>query len=104
MGPIEEKLRKLRREYVLATGISPMVSDSSTVLVMSGGLWSQYIAENKLEARVAFKRGEITFEGVRLIVDPTLPDDVAYYAEESIDECDQREYRQLHNTNRHPNG
>jgi hypothetical protein len=88
IGPTETRLRKLRREYIMATGISPL--KSNTVLVLAPNVWQHYLVETKLAAREAI-RGSVTFEGVHVIVDHRLPQDVAYFAEESEDERRSRE-------------
>jgi len=87
IGPTELMLRKLRREYVRTVG----TPSKSTTLVMSPALWDKYEAENELQLTIFRGAGKeereailksLTFEGVRVIIDPELPDEKAYYTDE----------------------
>lgn len=88
MSPTELKLRKIVREYILKHG----PPTENTILVLSPDMWSNYIKENKLGARVELKPDtRVTFENITLIISNLLPPNRAYLAEESKDERRDRE-------------
>jgi len=91
-GPTENKLRHMRREYITKVGVT-----GHTILVISPEMWDNYLKEGKLQARMALIDPDtFTFEGWTVVIDNTLPADVAYIAEETQDERSQREERFLH--------
>ena len=60
MGPIESRIRKLRRDFMIASGFETM---TDTVLYISKDVWKDYKAENDLRIPIGLPEG-LTFEGV----------------------------------------
>jgi hypothetical protein len=77
IGPIEKRIRKLRKDFLLATGWENL---ENAVLFMSKDVWDAYVIESELRIIQALPEN-ITFEGVetRVMLDaPEIKDLICY--------------------------
>lgn len=76
IGPIEKRIRKLRRDFFITSGWENM---DQAVLFMSKDVWDAYVRENDVRLSTPLP-ANVTFEGVetRIIDEPEVKDLICY--------------------------
>jgi len=78
MKGLEARIRKIRRDFFIASGFETM--EGTSTLFLSQDIWDQYCDEAKMHwASSSPKEGDYTFEGVEIIVlDGNVTDLICY--------------------------
>lgn len=70
---LEKRIRKLRRDFFIASGVEKM--EGNSVLVLSKDIWDQYLEENE-NIKIDYTKSDlnkVTFESVMIMVLTDLP-------------------------------